>query len=121
MNGHAFVLAGVSPNEIPCSAWTLGVDTQLTHLYAQLGCLECAESIQVSAQPVAPSTGISSLTATFAASRLLVIAGQAAPITASPFLKSSTSSATPVQYFFTSGRCCLSRLTAAPSCSSVSS
>ena len=32
MYGQAFVLAGVSPKEIACSACTFGVDTQFTHL-----------------------------------------------------------------------------------------
>src|SRR3954447_25883366 len=42
-------------------------------------------------------------------------------MTASPFLNRSISSEASAQYFLTSGRCCLSRLTAAPSCCSVSS
>ncbi len=62
MYGQAFVFAGVSPNEIACCACTLGVETQSIHLYAQLGCCACADSIQVSAQPVAPSLGIRSFT-----------------------------------------------------------
>src|SRR4029077_1028187 len=85
------------------------------------GCLAWAEIIHVSAQPVAPCTGINSLTGTLSASRLFVCSGQAAPITTSPFLTSSPSSAAPVQYFLTSGRWLLSRLTAALSCVSVSS
>src|ERR1700680_4634951 len=121
MNVQAFVFAGVSPKEIACSAWTLGVETQFTHLYAQFGCFAWAASIQVSAQPGAPSAGINSLTATLSACRLLVCSGQAAPIATSPFLNSSTSSAAAVQYFLINGRCCLRRLTAAPSCASVSS
>ena len=32
MSGHAFVLAGVSPKEIACCAWTFGVETHFIHL-----------------------------------------------------------------------------------------
>src|SRR5690349_4612865 len=121
MIGQALVLAGVSPKEIACSACTRGVETHAIHLYAQVGCWACAESIQVSAQPVAPSAGIRSLTGAFAPCSVIVWYGQDAPITASPFLNRSISSEASAQYLRISGRCCLSRLTAASSCFSVSS
>src|SRR5271166_6711823 len=71
MYWHALVLAGVSPKEIACSACTFGLDTQFTHLYAQFGCLACAANIHVSAQPVAPSAGITSPTGAPAALSVL--------------------------------------------------
>src|SRR5581483_7065875 len=121
MNEHALRFAGVSPNEIACSACTFGVDTHFIHMYAQLGCCACADSIQVSAQPVAPSFGIRSFTGVFASWSVIVWYGQDAPITASPFLNRSISSDASAQYFLISGRCCLSRFTAASSCGCVSS
>src|SRR3954452_22265283 len=57
-----------------------------------------------------------SLTGTFAAARVFVWYGHDAPITASPDLNRSISSEARPQYFFTSGFCCLSRLTAASNC-----
>src|SRR5262249_52610245 len=87
----------------------------------QLGCCAFDDSIHVSAHPVAPCEGIVSATGTFALVRLPVCSGHAAPITASPLLNSSTSSAAALQYFLIRGRCCLSRFTAAFSCASVSS
>src|SRR3954463_446232 len=121
MMGQALVLAGVSPNEIACWACTFGVDTYFIHREAQFGCLACADSIQVSAQPVAPSDGIVSFTGVLSATSVFVWYGQEAPITASPFLNRSISSDASAQYFLISGRCCLSRLTAASSCFSFSS
>src|SRR6266576_5268089 len=121
MNGQAFVLAGVSPNDSACWAWTFGVETHWMNLYAQLGCLAFEEIIHVSAHPVAPSAGIVSLTGTFASCSVIVWYGQAAPMAASPFLNRSISSDASAQYFLISGFCCLSRLTAAPSCFSFSS
>src|SRR6478735_1915318 len=121
MIGQAFVLAGVSPNEIACSAWTRGVETHFIHRYAQFGCWACEESIHVSAHPVAPSDGIMSFTGALAPWSVIVWYGQDAPITASPFLNRSISSEASAQYFFTSGRCCLRRATAASSCGFVSS
>src|SRR3954467_5016042 len=91
------------------------------HRYAQLGCFALDESIQVSAHPVAPSCGIVSLTGTFAAASVFVWYGHDAPITASPDLNRSISSGGRAQYFFTSGFCCFSRLTAALNCLSLSS
>src|ERR671936_2273536 len=67
MIAHAFVFAGVSPNEIACCARTFGVETHLIHITAQLGCFAFDEIIHVSAQPVAPSFGIRSLTGALAA------------------------------------------------------
>src|SRR4051794_15932291 len=116
MIGHAFVLAGVSPKEIPCWACTFGVETHFIQRYAQFGCFDLDESIHVSAQPVAPSLGIRSLTGTLSALSVLVWYGQEAPSTASPFLNRSISSEASAQYFFSNGRCCFIRLTAAPNC-----
>ncbi len=96
-----------------CSACTFGVETHAIHLYAQFGCFACADSIHVSAQPVAPSFGIRSFTGTFAAISVFVWYGHEAPITASPFLNRSISSEASAQYFLISGFCCLSRVTAA--------
>ena len=78
-------------------------------------------SIQVSAQPVAPSAGISSLAGNFAASRVLAAIGQAAATTASPLRNRSTTSDESAQYFLISGFCALSSATAASSCGIVSS
>src|SRR6266568_4139169 len=72
MTAHAFVFAGVSPNEIACSACTFGVDTHLIHLTAQFGCFTWEEIIHVSAHPVAPSLGMRSLTGAFAACNVFV-------------------------------------------------
>ena len=70
----------------------------------------------MSAQPVAPSFGIRSLTGTFAACSVFVWYGHEAPIVASPFLNSSISSEASPQYFLTSGRCFFSSATAASNC-----
>src|SRR5919201_3620840 len=118
---HAFVFAGVSPNEIACSACTFGVEIHFSHMYAQFGCFACAESIHVSAQPVAPSFGIRSLTGTFAAWSVFVWYGHEAPITASPDLNRSISSEARAQYFLINGFCRLRSATAALSCFAVSS
>src|SRR5439155_9928317 len=104
-----------------CSACTFGVEIHFSHMYAQFGCFACAESIHVSAQPVAPSLGIRSLTGTLAATSVFVWYGQDAPITTSPDLKRSISSEASAQYLRISGFCCLSRATAALSCACVSS
>src|SRR5689334_2172160 len=98
MSAQALVLAGVSPNEIACCACTFGVETHFIHRYAQLGCLACADSIHVSAHPVAPSDGISSRTGTFAPCSVIVWYGHDAPMTASPFLNRSISSEASDQY-----------------------
>src|SRR5262245_12367095 len=99
-----------------CCACTSGVETHPSHLYAQFGCFAWAESIHVSAQPVAPSLGIRSLTGTLAATRVLVWYGHDAPMTASPFLKRSISSDASAQYLRTSGFCAFKSATAAPNC-----
>src|SRR3954454_7629149 len=91
------------------------------HRYAQFGCFAFDESIHVSAQPVAPSDGIMSLTGTLAAASVLVWYGHDAPITASPDLNRSISSDARPQYFLMSGFCCFSRSTAALNCFSLSS
>src|SRR4051812_20171493 len=121
ITAQALVLAGVSPKEIACCACTFGVETQRIHLTAQFGCFACAEIIHVSAQPVAPSRGIRSLTGALPAWSVFVWYGQDAPTSASPFLNRSISSAAEAQYFFTSGFCFLSRSTAALNWASVSS
>src|SRR5689334_7565944 len=89
--------------------------------YEQFGCFAFDESIQVSAQPVAPSCGIVSFTGTCAACRLLVCSGHEAPMLASPLLKRSTSSEASAQYFLISGFCFFSRSTAAWNCFWLSS
>src|SRR2546428_4621091 len=113
MKAQAFRLAGVSPNEIACSACTFGVETHFIHRYAQFGCFALAESIHVSSQPVAPSFGMISFTGTFAASRLPVVTGQDAPSHVSPFLNRLTSSDDKPQYFLIRGFCFLIRAIAA--------
>ncbi len=70
---------------------------------------------------MAPSFGIVDLTFTPWAIRVAGTSGQAAPIVTPPFVKAAISSLASTQYFFTSGRCCLSRSTAAFSWSDVSS
>src|SRR6476660_3184334 len=85
-------------------------------MYAQFGCFAFAESIHVSAQPVAPSFGIRSLTGTFAATSVFVWYGHDAPMTASPFLKRSISSDASAQYFLIRTRCFLRSATAASNC-----
>src|SRR3954447_10228873 len=104
-----------------CWACTFGVDTQAIQRYAQFGCFACDDSIQVSAQPVAPSFGIRSLTGTLSACSVLVCNGQEAPITASPPLNRSISSEARAQYFLINGFCCLSSETTASSWLWVSS
>src|SRR5437764_14844342 len=113
MTGHAFELAGVSPNDSACCACTFGVDTHWIHFTAQFGCFAFVEIIHVSAQPVAPSFGIRSLTGAFAACSVFVWYGHDAPIVALPFLNRSISSPAVAQYFFTSGCCFLRRSTLA--------
>src|SRR6266852_7021512 len=96
-----------------CCACTFGVETHFIHMYAQFGCFACDDSIQVSAQPVAPSFGIRSLTGTFAAMSVFVWYGHEAPMTASPFLNRSISSEARPQYFLISGFCAFRSATAA--------
>src|SRR5262249_40208539 len=85
-------------------------------MYAQFGCFAFADSIHVSAQPVAPSFGIMSFTGTFAAMSVFVWYGHEAPMTASPFLNRSISSDASAQYFLISGFCFFSSETAASNC-----
>src|SRR5919197_439993 len=118
---HAFLFAGVSPNEIACWACTFGVETHLIHMTAQFGCFALDEIIHVSAQPVAPSFGIRSFTGACAACSVFVWYGHDAPIVALPLLKRSISSPAVAQYFFTSECCFLRRSTVALNCDSVSS
>src|SRR6266550_120347 len=113
ITAHAFVLAGVSPKKIACCACTFGVETYFIQRYAQFGCFAFADSIHVSAQPVAPSFGIRSFTGTLSATRVFVWYGHDAPITASPFLNRSISSEASPQYFLISGFCFVSRSIAA--------
>ena len=70
-----------------------------------------AASIQVSAQPVAPSLGISSPIGKWSALSVLTWYGQPAPTIALPFLKSKISWEARSQYFSISGRCPASRFT----------
>src|SRR4051794_20055315 len=64
---------------------------------------------------------MSSLTGTFAAWSDPVVYGHDAPMTTSPFLNRLISSDARPQYFFTSGRCCFSRLIVASNWLFVSS
>src|SRR6476619_797848 len=104
-----------------CWAWGFGSEMYFIHMYAQLGCLALADSIHVSAQPVAPSCGIVSFTGTFASARVFVWYGHDAPMVASPDLNRSISSDASAQYFLISGFCFFSRSTAALNCFSLSS
>src|SRR5919202_5788598 len=106
---------------IACCACTFGVETHFIQRYAQFGCFDFVVSIHVSAQPVAPSFGIVSLTGTLSAWSVFVWYGHDAPMTASPFLNRSISSDASAQYFLISRCCCLSRFPAASSCFFVSS
>src|SRR6266550_5606102 len=121
MKEHAFLFAGVSPNESACCAWIFGVETHLIHMTAQFGCLAFDEIIQVSAQPVAPSLGIRSFTGALAAWSVFVWYGHEAPTTAPPFLKRSISSPAEAQYFLISECCFFSRATVALNCEAFSS
>src|SRR3954447_12506118 len=116
MIGHARGFAGVSPKKIACCACTFGVETHFSHMYAQFGCFACADNIHVSAQPVAPSLGIVSLTGALSPISVFVWYGHDAPTTASWLLNRSISSDASAQYFLISGFCCFSRLTAASNC-----
>src|SRR6266704_4850262 len=92
-----------------------------SHWYAQLGCGALAAIIQVSAQPVAPSLGITEPIGKFVPSRALTWYGQPAPTVASPFLNSDISWEARPQYFLLSGRCPASSCTAAWNWGCVSS
>src|SRR3954451_6462325 len=121
MRGHAFAFAGVSSNDNACCACTFGVETHRIHFTAQFGCLALDEIIYVSAQPVAPSFGIRSLTGALAFWSVIVCSGQEAPTVAPPFLNRSTSSPAVAQYFLISGCCFFSRSTVALNWAELSS
>src|SRR6476646_10150075 len=121
MISHAFLFAGVSPYEIACWACGVGSLMYFSQRYAQLGCGAFVARSHESAQPVAPSFGMVSSAPKPAFFRLPVCNGQAEPTTASPFWNSDSSSDGRLQYFFTSGFCCLRRLTAASNCFWLSS
>src|SRR5579875_1998786 len=104
-----------------CCACTFGVVTHCIHLYAQFGCGAFVASIQVSAQPVAPSDGIVSATGALSATNVFVWYGQAAPSTVAPLWNRLISCEARPQYFLISERCCFSRFTAALNCGWVSS
>src|SRR5919205_558528 len=108
---------------LPLPHAATGVFQNLIELKYFAGALAwyCAESIHVSAQPVAPSFGIRSLTGTFAAWSVFVWYGHDAPITASPDLNRSISSDASAQYFLISGFCFFRRSTTALNCLSLSS
>src|SRR5215472_4497619 len=78
MYGQAFGLTGVSPKTRACFASTGGVVAYFIHLYAQFGCGAFLASIHVSAQPVAPTDGMTSFTGTFFACSASVSTGQMA-------------------------------------------
>src|ERR671927_457617 len=103
---------------LPLPHAATGVFQNLIELKYFAGALAwyCAESIHVSAQPVAPSFGIRSLTGTFAAWSVFVWYGHDAPITASPDLNRSISSDASPQYFLMKGFCCLSSAIVASNC-----
>src|SRR3954467_5675453 len=121
MIAQAFLLTGVSPYEVACCACAFGVEMYCIHLQAQFGCFALDGGIQVSSQPVTPSLGITVPTFAFAATSCEYWYGQEAPRVDPPFLKRSIWSDASAQYCFTSGRCCLSRATAAASWVLVSS
>src|SRR5471030_1964058 len=85
MIAHAFELTGVSPKKMACSACTFGVEIHDSHFMAQSRFFVCADTIQVSSQPVAPSEGMRSFTGALSPIRVFVWNGHDAPITASPF------------------------------------
>src|SRR5438270_5378578 len=117
MTAHASLLTGVSPKDSACWACCCGALIHFSHMYAQFGCLALVASIHVSPHPVAPSCGMVSATCTLpSATSWLVWYGQALPTITSPFSKRLISSEAAPQYFLTSGRCCLSRLTVASNC-----
>src|SRR6266498_788732 len=84
---HAAGTAGTEPNQEARSPCSLGFNDHSSHLYAQLGCGASTCIIVVSAQPVAPSTGIVDATGT--PSMKLTWKGQEPEATTPSFLKSS--------------------------------
>src|SRR5262249_10547941 len=57
VSSQAFSWAGASPKNSATSALTFGSMIQFIHMYMQLGCWASELIIQVSDQPVAPSSG----------------------------------------------------------------
>src|SRR5262249_38399780 len=102
-------------------ACTLRPEMYRYHLYAQSSCFDLDDSIQVSSQLVAPSLGMISLTGPPLASSDPVVIGHVGPSHASPLAISWALSAEPDQYFLISGRCFLSKATAALNCFGFSS
>src|SRR5216683_4424100 len=122
ISAHAFVLTGVSPKKSACRAWILAVLTYAVQRYAQFGCRALVASIHVSPQPVAPSDGMVSATATLpSALSWMVWYGHAAPMTTSPLSKRLISSPAVPQYFLISCRCCMSSAIVASNWGFVSS
>src|SRR6266851_5729531 len=121
ISAQAFVLTGVSPKEIACSAWTCGVLTHAVQRYAQFGWGALVASIHVSPQPVAPSEGMVSANGPPLAFRVLVWYGPAAPTKTSLFWNRLISVPASGQYFLMSGLCWWRRATVASNCFWVSS
>ena len=115
MNGHAFELAGVSPKTSACCACELRLEMYFIHMYAQFGCGAFVASIHVSAQPVAPSFGIVSLTGALRLQRAGLVRPDGADDGVS-VLEQVDLVGGESQYFLISGFCCFSRLTAASNC-----
>src|SRR5436309_586435 len=86
-----FTLLPAAPYQTATSPWTSGVMVHFIHSSMQFGCGAFAEIIHVSAQPVAPSEGITESTGASASAydRLM---GQAVPTTMLPFTNPSISS-----------------------------
>src|SRR5713226_10202304 len=118
---HAFGLTGVSPNTSACFASTCGCVTYFIQRYAQFGCGALVASIQVSAQPVAPSFGITAPIGKCCAMRVDAWYGQLVPTVTSPLAYAEICAGALLQYCLTSGCWALSRLTAAWNCGWVSS
>src|ERR1700733_12572362 len=102
-------------------ACTVGFAVYFSQSIAQFGSGAFELTIHVSAQPVAPSFGMVDLTFTPCEMSVAGTSGQAAPMVTPPFVNAAISSLASTQYFLTSGRCCLSRVTAACNWSDVSS
>ena len=56
-SAHALLCAGASPNHSATSAFASGLMMWFIHMYMQFGCSASELIIQVSDQPVAPSSG----------------------------------------------------------------
>ena len=57
ISAHAFSFEGASPNHDATAAFASGLMMWSSHLYAQFGCSASELIIQVSDQPVDPSSG----------------------------------------------------------------